>query len=421
MEAKSDWQIGKSLSDRMKYMLDNQLMCDVTFHVGIDKTPIKAHKYMLASSSPVFYSMFEGPLAEKGTVEIADMKPEYFNMILLFLYTDKITVDSNNIRSLLYGSEKYMLQLLKDECDAFLASNVDIDHACVVLQIAHDFNMEDLKTKALHFIFENGSRILDSKDFLNLSAECLTLLLNSDKFRCEEEHIYQQMVQWGQHKCKDKSLPATDENVRECLGDLLYLIRFPVMKPKYFTEEISCKSVLTATEIVKVFQHFNDKTTDIFPSKKRISKIKIERCQLNKKSSWTCSGLDDCIDFKTSFNAKLSVVLLFGSTTYSGTDNVKINIARNSVILSTTQTVLTSSAGHEIYKIKLNPPVHVLANNQYTIQVNITGQSTFKGKEYIRNVTTEEGFSVNFLPSSLPSTNSTSISNGQIQGLFFDL
>ncbi|CAG2197128.1 unnamed protein product [Mytilus edulis] len=232
MEATSDWQIRKSLSDRMKYMLNNQLMCDVTFHVGTDKTPIKAHKYMLASSSPVFYSMFEGLLAEKGTVEIVDIEPEYFNMILQFIYTDKITVDSFNVKNILYGSEKYMLKLLTDECNAFLASHVNVDHACLVLQAAHDFNMKDLETKVLNFIFIHGSEVLDSKDFINLSAECLKLLLVSDKLRCEEEYIYQKMLHWGLQKCNDKSLATTDENIRECLGDLLYLIRFPVMRPQ---------------------------------------------------------------------------------------------------------------------------------------------------------------------------------------------
>ena len=82
MEDIKDWQIGKSVLQRMKYMLDNQLMCDVTFHVGTDKTPIQAHKYMLASSSPVFYSMFDGPVAEKGNVIIPDIEPETFEIIL---------------------------------------------------------------------------------------------------------------------------------------------------------------------------------------------------------------------------------------------------------------------------------------------------------------------------------------------------
>jgi hypothetical protein len=54
MELNPNWQCGRALDDRMTYMLEQQLMCDVTFLVGPDQIPIKAHKYMLASASPVF-------------------------------------------------------------------------------------------------------------------------------------------------------------------------------------------------------------------------------------------------------------------------------------------------------------------------------------------------------------------------------
>jgi hypothetical protein len=57
MDTTKEWQFGKTLPDRINYMLQNQLMCDVTFHVGANRTPIKAHKFMLASASPVFYSI----------------------------------------------------------------------------------------------------------------------------------------------------------------------------------------------------------------------------------------------------------------------------------------------------------------------------------------------------------------------------
>lgn len=77
-----DWQLGKTLSDRLQHMLSNQLMCDVTFRVGSTQTPIKCHKFMLASASPVFYSMFEGPMAEKGDVSIPDIEADIFNDIL---------------------------------------------------------------------------------------------------------------------------------------------------------------------------------------------------------------------------------------------------------------------------------------------------------------------------------------------------
>jgi hypothetical protein len=58
----NDRRISKSgLSDRLCHMLNNQLMCDVTFHVGSTQAPIKSHKFMLASASPVFYRMLDGP------------------------------------------------------------------------------------------------------------------------------------------------------------------------------------------------------------------------------------------------------------------------------------------------------------------------------------------------------------------------
>jgi hypothetical protein len=43
---------------------------------------IKAQKFMLASASPVFYSMFHGPMAETGDVSITDIEANIFKDIL---------------------------------------------------------------------------------------------------------------------------------------------------------------------------------------------------------------------------------------------------------------------------------------------------------------------------------------------------
>lgn len=63
-------------------MLEKQLMCDVIFLVGENAEIICAHTYMLASASSVFYTMFEGSLAEKGKVTIADIEPASFKLML---------------------------------------------------------------------------------------------------------------------------------------------------------------------------------------------------------------------------------------------------------------------------------------------------------------------------------------------------
>ena len=77
-----NWQLGKSLSNRLHHMLNNQLMCDMPLRVGSTKTLIKSHKFLLASASPVFYRMFNGQMAKKRYVYIPNIEADVFNDIL---------------------------------------------------------------------------------------------------------------------------------------------------------------------------------------------------------------------------------------------------------------------------------------------------------------------------------------------------
>ena len=110
---------------------------------------------------------------------------------LRYIYTDNIEVRADNAYGLMYASEKYMFDLIKIECKKFLAANINEDYACVVLQIAHTFHLEDLQKDALQFIFSHGKSCLESINFLSLSSRCANLIIESKKLLCTEEIIYQ--------------------------------------------------------------------------------------------------------------------------------------------------------------------------------------------------------------------------------------
>ena len=76
------WQCDRTLPQCMEYMLDHKIAYDVTFIVGAEREEVHAHKFMLISRSPVFHAMFEGPLAEKGQVELPDVKKNIFYTFL---------------------------------------------------------------------------------------------------------------------------------------------------------------------------------------------------------------------------------------------------------------------------------------------------------------------------------------------------
>jgi hypothetical protein len=72
---------------------------------------------------------------------------------------------------------------------------------------------------------------------------------------------------------------VNDENIRQVLGELLYLVRFPIMARKYFTENVSKKSLLSYEEIINVYQSLDDQELAVFPTKRRnIEHMVCRRC-----------------------------------------------------------------------------------------------------------------------------------------------
>lgn len=412
-----DWQIGKPLHERMLNMLNQQLMCDVIFRVGSEQRTVKAHRCMLASASPVFYSMFEGPLAEQGEICIPDIEEDVFKEIVRYIYTDKVEINEGSVKGLLYGAEKYMLTAVKKECSTFLTSLIDTDHACVVLQTANDFNIENLKFEAVQFIFGHGKACIESDMFLLLSSECLKIIIESNNLKCREELIFKRVLLWGENKCREQELAVTDENVRAAIGDLIYLIRFPLMERKFFTNEVSTRHILSPNEIINVFQSYDGRKVEAFSSKLRLENpVRFYRCDLNEgKTSWTQDGSVDSIEFSADFNGLLLGIIVFGSKEYKGNHDVSVKIIQFFTVLTSTTTTVMSKEGQEMYDVMFIEPIKINKNVRYTIQLTMTGPRTFTGQNYATTITKDD-LTVKFAfgISSLNGTNETS---GQIPGV----
>jgi hypothetical protein len=54
-----------------------------------------------------------------------------------------------------------------------------------------------------------------------------------------------------------KDLEASDHDIRDMLGSLLYLIRFPSMDQDFFTTEVSTREILNKDEMLSVYRSFN--------------------------------------------------------------------------------------------------------------------------------------------------------------------
>ena len=94
-ERKEFWQtiVRSTIKERCKAIFNQELLSDVKFAVcreggGGSKT-IPAHKFVLAISSPVFFAMFYGDMAEGDGVKIPDCEYESLLEVLRFIYSDE--------------------------------------------------------------------------------------------------------------------------------------------------------------------------------------------------------------------------------------------------------------------------------------------------------------------------------------------
>jgi len=78
-----DWQNDLTLTESNRYMLENQIDCDVWFTLlpsggaAGEELPVTvgSHRYMLVSRSPVFFAMLSGPLAVTSTTRTRPSPP----------------------------------------------------------------------------------------------------------------------------------------------------------------------------------------------------------------------------------------------------------------------------------------------------------------------------------------------------------
>ena len=104
-----------TIRERCETIFNHEIFSDIRFVIrdsqgGSESNTIPAHMFVLAISSPVFYAMFYGELAEtEDSVEISDCEYESLLELFRFIYSDEANLTPDNVLQLMYLSKKYIL------------------------------------------------------------------------------------------------------------------------------------------------------------------------------------------------------------------------------------------------------------------------------------------------------------------------
>lgn len=139
-------------------MLKNKEGADVTFNV--DGRLFPAHRCVLAARSPFFQAEFFGPMKKKPAqdIVIGDIKPDIFEVLLQFMYTDSLPDDCNaegNVtvwQHLLVAADLYGLERLRLICEDKLCRSIDVQTVASTFALAEQHSCVQLKDECLEFV-----------------------------------------------------------------------------------------------------------------------------------------------------------------------------------------------------------------------------------------------------------------------------
>jgi speckle-type POZ protein len=177
------------LGGDLERTLKNGRGADVTLLVG--GREFRAHRHILAARSPVFDAQLFGPLMDKDTqhIEVDDMEPTIFEMLLHFVYTDSLPpcnkgdYDVALMQHLLVAADRYGLDGLKVMCEEKLYNSIDVKTVTSTLALADQHYCERLKDACVKFLSKPGVTIavILSEGFKSFLAGCPPLGLGKDR------------------------------------------------------------------------------------------------------------------------------------------------------------------------------------------------------------------------------------------------
>ena len=420
-----DWQSSKkTVLQRNAYMFNNELMSDVSFTCGESRRIFHAHKYVLATSSVVFFAMFYGEIPPKEfPIRIEDAEEKSFKEFLRFLYTDDCKITAENAMRVLYLAKKYLISSLTEKCCEILEASIKPGNVFVVLEQAIQFDEKQLEEKSWNIVLKKTQECLNSEAFCDTGLDTLNALLKKERLAVTEVELFKAVLKWTDSECARQGINIEEDKTarRRILGDIVYEIPFLEMSQDDIVKYVSPTGILTYKEIVCILQKLVglDVAGLRWKDKKKHCLVRFKRFGSGKvkpdDDAWHYKGKSDALTLTVNKAVLFHGVRLFGDTGGSQYE-VKFNIKDENV--TGTYTSQQDSDGVPGYDVMLPKPIPLLPNEEITIIATIKGRNSYYGEKGESSVKIND-IVVTFkdAPSGL-SRNCTSKTRGQFYTFF---
>jgi len=264
-----NWQSKCSaIAERTSFVFNTELLSDVKFVVRASsgeseskrsRKMIPDRKFVLAISSPVFYTMFYGQMVEtKDSTELPHCECESLLEMFRYLYSDKVNLSKSNVMQVLYLANKYMVPSLAKKCHQYLQSNLKASDVFCIMLHARKFENRDLEDRCWEVIEKKTGEAVTSDEFVTVERSLVETVVKREGLNVKEVELFNAVDSWATEQGKRKGITSDGESKRRILGEeIVKAIRFPLMSQHEFASVVIDSDILTLKEVGDMMKHYN--------------------------------------------------------------------------------------------------------------------------------------------------------------------
>ena len=432
-----NWQTKQStIVERTTFIFNNQLLSDVKFIVPAatdeseSKKVIPTHKFVLAISSPVFFAMFYGQMAEtKDSIELSDCEYESLLELFRFMYTDAANLTGSNVMQVMYLANKYMVPSLAEKCTEYLRENLKASNVFCILPHAQKFEDKDLEERCWEVIEKQTEEAMTSDEFVTVERSVVESVVKREMLKVTEVELFKAVDRWATKESERQGKKPEGDVKRRILGEeIVKEIRFPLISEKEFASVVFDSHILSFHEVGDMMKHYNNVLSTPLPYKQMLRLGCIRRCSRFKNiklpdhadasGGWMYTGSSpDRIHFTVSKPVMLHGVQHFGSCGGEYTVSIKVKDSTNGCILvKQSGSYLSEKADPDSYygfDVEFDHPLSLVENKKYELVSLIKGPPSSYGDAGQKTVNSQGRQLTFHSPDSTTGSNGTTDQRGQ--------
>lgn len=156
--------------------------------------------------------------------------------LINFAYSGKVTLNKDNVQSIMMGASFLQLTKVRDACADVLISHLHPYNALGICNFADRLNCVTLVEEATKYITQYFYQVSNSDEFLSLTINDVNNLISQDELYVSSEvQVFEAVIRWIKHNKDDRI---------KYLSSLLKFVKLPLLSPEYLVEHVAKEDLI---------------------------------------------------------------------------------------------------------------------------------------------------------------------------------